>query len=97
MKFSSKNISKIIDKYHNEFNTYENRKFIIDELNETFFPNNVAQFIDYTKDNYDTLFIKNMSLMIKYKDSYYNILAFEIDALPKIIRIQKLLKISQNE
>lgn len=99
MKFSTKNILKIILKYSNELYTFENRKLLFDELNNTFFYDNIAEFIDKSEDYSRFKYISSneLRMMIKYKNNQYNILAFKTDVLPKIIRIRKLLKISENE
>lgn len=97
MNFSTKNILKIILKYSNEINTFENRKILFDELNNTFFYDNIAEFIDTSNDYSRFKYISSneLRMMIKYKNTEYNILAFKIDVLPKIIRFRKLIKINK--
>lgn len=89
MEFKTKNISKVINKY--TFNE-ENRKLIINELNDVFFPDNIAKFIDYTKDDAD-----HLSIVIEYKGTHYNILAYKMDVRQRVERIRKLRKINASE
>jgi len=89
MEFKTKNILKIINKYI--FNE-ENKKYIINELNDVFFPDNIAKFIDYTKYGSD-----HLSIMIEYKDVHYNILAYKIHVRQKVERTRKLRKINASE
>jgi len=93
MEFKTKNILKIIDKYNiNDkfYNTEENRKSIINELNDIFFYDNIAKFIDYTKDDAD-----HLSIVIEYKDTHYNILAYKMEVRQRVERIRKLNKLEK--
>lgn len=89
MKFSTGSILKIINKYklsvNFAYNTGKNRKILIDELNDTFFPDKIAKFIDQTINYSD-----HLSLIIEYKNKKYNILAYKIDVRQKVERIRKL-------
>ena len=95
MKFKKFKTSSILKIYHtyklsNDFmyNNERNRKILINELNETFFPDNIAKFIDRSVDYSD-----HISLMIEYKDTLYNILAYKVDIRKKVERIRKLRKL----
>lgn len=95
IKFSTGRILKIINKYKLSsdfaYNTERNRKILIDELNNTFFPDYIAKFIDKTIDYSD-----HLSLMIEYKDIQYNILAYKTDIRKKVDRIRKLKQLNEN-
>lgn len=92
-KFKTSSILKIINKYQLSvdfaYNTEKNRKILFNELNETFFPDNIAKFIDHTKNYSD-----NLSIMIEYKGKQYNILAYKVDVRNQVDRTRKLKKLN---
>ena len=89
VKFSTGIILKIINKYKLSvdfaYNIEKNRKILIDELNDTLFPDKIAKFIDQTIDYSD-----HLSLMIEYKNNKYNILAYKTNVRQKVERTRKL-------
>ena len=85
-------ISFLLDNYEFELNSEKVRKRMINHLNSTFFYDNIAEFIDSTSD--DDMLKGTISLMIRYNDTLYNLLAFEKFFL-KINRMRKLNKLSE--
>ena len=90
MEFKTKNILKIVNKYTFPMYIEENRKFVINELNSVFFPDKIAKFIDSSVDRSEDY----LSIMIEYKNIYYNILAYKVKVRQRVERIRKLRKIN---
>jgi len=87
-------IDIIIDNFSYEMNTKSTRAKIMNNLNRVFFPDYVAKFIDTTTEG--DIDGGTISIMIEYKGTQYNLLAFE-DEYVKINRKRKLNKINNYE
>lgn len=93
MKLNTDNILLVVEKYFFELNSPINRKYIIDDLNESFFPENIAKFVDET--HYDDKFIyaNDLTVSIEYKNTKYGVIDFIDKVLPQVERQLKLRRI----
>lgn len=94
MKLNRENIINfLIDNFEFELNNERTRRKMIASLNNVFFYDNIAKFVDTTSD--EEIDMGTISLMILYKGTHYNLLAFE-QLFTKIERYRKLKEINKN-
>ncbi len=81
----------ILDNYTWAMINPGNRRNIVNFLNNKFFPDNIAEFIDVTTDL--DIDMNSIGVEVKYKNIQYNLTEFD-RYYKRIERIQKLNKIS---
>lgn len=92
MNFNKEKVVEIlIDNFQYEFNTKQKRNQIVYLLNDKFFKDGYAKFVDVTSE--EEVDRGEVSLLIEYNGKLYNLLAFENNYL-KINRMRKLKKLN---
>lgn len=92
MDFNKEKVVEIlIDNFQYEFNTKQKRNQIVYLLNDKFFKDGYAKFVDVTSE--EEVDRGEVSLLIEYNGKLYNLLAFENNYL-KINRMRKLKKLN---
>lgn len=92
MDFNKEKVVEIlIDNFQYEFNTKQKRNQIVYLLNDTFFKDGYAKFVDVTSE--EEVDRGEVSLLIEYNGKLYNLLAFENNYL-RINRMRKLKKLN---